>query len=211
MEKKQMTIHRALSELKLIDARIDKSISNLEPCIPNQKGQKIAGYLTEEEFNKNAQADFQSINDLIKRKASIKSEIVASNAVTFVKIGGLDYRVADAIAFKTIVESRIKLANQLRSKLNQVTAAINKGNEQIKKNSDTILANALNGADNAMKADKTTIDNITKPYLDANIYYMVDPLKAQERIAELEKETDAFRSEVDAVLSESNAITLINI
>ena len=210
MEEK-MTIHRGLSELKLLDARIEKGISQLEPVAPNQKNKKIGGYLDESEYVKNTLASWQSVIDLIKRKSAIKSAIVASNAKTMVKVGGKAFTVADAITFKTIIESKTKLASHLRGRLTAVAGSINKGNEQVNKNVDALLVAAFNGADNLTKATKESLDAIRIPYLDGNNYYMVDPLKVQEKIDELEKETSEFKMEVDAILSESNAVTFINV
>lgn len=209
MEHPKMTIHRALSELKIIDARIEKAITELDPVAGNQKGKKVMGYLTEEEFGENANKQWQSVNDLIDRKALIKAAIIKSNSETKVKVGSKEYTVANAITFKKIVETKNKLANHLKAKFTAVTAALNRGNDQIQKNADILLGNAL-GAE-ASKADKTTVDNIQMPYLEANTIHLIDPLKVQEKIMALEKENNDFQTEIDAVLSESNAITIITI
>lgn len=69
MEK--MTIHRALSELKLIDAKIEKQINELIPSGVYQKGKLVEGYITEADFEKSAKSKFDSVNDLIERKNKI--------------------------------------------------------------------------------------------------------------------------------------------
>ncbi len=104
MEK--MTIHRALSELKLIDARITKQISEIEPTGIFQKGKLINGYKTPEDFNTTAKSKMDSVNDLIKRKVTIKSAIVNSNSTTKVNVGGTEMSVADAITFKGVIAFR---------------------------------------------------------------------------------------------------------
>ena len=77
MEK--MTIHRALSELKLIDAKIEKQINEVLPSGIMQKGRLVNGFMQESEFEKNAKSKFDSVNDLIDRKNKIKSAIVTAN------------------------------------------------------------------------------------------------------------------------------------
>ena len=57
----------------------------------------------EEEFKKRTTSDFQSLNDLIKRRNQVKNAIVSSNAVTKVTVGGQTMTVAEAIEYKTII------------------------------------------------------------------------------------------------------------
>ncbi len=209
MENNGMTIHRALSELKLIDAKIDKQISELQPVAINQKGKKISGFVTEEEFKTRAESSYQSVTDLIARKIAIKSKIVESNSKTTVKVGGKDFTVADAITFKKIVETKKKLITHLTNKLKTETGNLNKNNEQVNANGLSISL-AVVGNDQSKK-DETQAVAAKKAYIDGNEFHLVDPLKIQDKIASLEKETGDFEAEIDAVLSESNAVTIITI
>jgi hypothetical protein len=209
MEQVKMTIHRALSELKLIDSKIEKGINDIYPVSINQKGKKIDGYITEEDFKSNATSNFQSVSDLIDRKLKIKSAIVKSNAETLVKISGKDFSVADAITFKKIVDIKKKFSQNLQNKLKTATGVMNKNNESVNKNLEILLQHSL-GAESS-KSNKDAIENISKPYLENNTFSLVDPLIIQEKISKLDKEVGDFESEIDAVLSESNAITFITI
>lgn len=204
-----MTIHRALSELKLLDARIEKAITEVNPVAINQKGKKIDGHITEDDFKNSAMSSWQSVNDLIARKVAIKSKIVESNSKTMVKVGDKDYTVADAITFKKIIEHKTKLSTSLAARLRHVVGVMNKNNEQVNKNADQIVNASLSG--DASKATKETVDNIAKPYLENNAFYLFDPLSIQEKITALETEAGTFSTEIDAVLSESNAVTIINL
>lgn len=47
--------------------------------------------------------------------------------------------------------------------------------------------------------------------MERNEYILIDPLKINTRIEELEVKVSSFKAEVDAVLSESNALTKITI
>jgi hypothetical protein len=47
------------------------------------------------------------------------------------------------------------------------------------------------------------------PFLEANRFSLIDPIKVESEIAKLEKEVGDFEAELDAVLSEVNAITQI--
>mgnify|MGYP001600111976 CR=1 FL=1 len=83
----KMNIHRALTELKLADAKIAKLIETIEPVGVFQKGKLINGRHKEEDFIQAAKSKFQAVGDLITRKNKIKSAIVDSNAVTKVRVG----------------------------------------------------------------------------------------------------------------------------
>lgn len=204
-----MTIHRALAELKLIDAKIEKQTVELHPTSAVQKGKKINGHLSEEEFKSQVSSRYDSIVDLIDRKVNIKSAIVESNGKTRVEIAGKSYTVADAITFKTVVLAKKNFIANMKQKSSHIIGQLNKNNETINKNVDALLANAF-GKEN-IKASKEDVDNISKPYLEYNIFNLVDPLKIDEKIEKMEKEVQDFEVNVDAILSESNAITVIAI
>lgn len=205
MEK--MTIHRALSELKLIGSRIEKEISIIIPVGLMQKGGLVNGLYEKEKFDSQAKSNFQSVLDLITRRDKIKSAIVKANSNTFVKIANIEMTIADAINAKTAIVYKKKLVETLGQKLRQTYVQLEKNNAQVD-------ANALNLAQAALqkkevKITDTDVQNITKPYLDANLFVLVNPFDAENKINEIDQNISAFESEVDAVLSEINAITII--
>lgn len=206
MEK--ITIHRALAELKLIDAKIEKGIADIYPTAICQKGKKIDGFLTEEEFNSNALSAYDSVSDLIGRKVKIKSAIVKSNAITSVQVGETQMSVSDAISYKKIITLKEVLKTNLKAKHTGAVAAMNKNNDIVGKNCDTLL---LQVAGKDTKTSKEDLDAVSKPYLDNNIFSLIDPLKVTDKVASLEKEIGDFSTQVDACLSESNAVTFIEI
>src|SRR5690554_4907003 len=96
----EMTITRGLSELKLINDRIQRKINDARFAVGNKNNNKKIDGMTIEEFNKNAKSQYQSIQDLIERRKKIKSAIVDSNAKTVVTIAGKEMTVASAIERK---------------------------------------------------------------------------------------------------------------
>lgn len=203
----KITIHRGLAELKLLDSRIQKSINEIYPTAVCQKGKKIDGHITEEEFKKNAETSYQSITDLITRKVKLKSAIVKSNAATVVTIGGRQMSVADAITYKTIIDHQKNFNSFLRQRHTGAVANLNKNNDNVNKNVEILLQNAF-GKDST-KISKDDLEAVSKPYLDNNTFHLIDPLKAADKITQLDKEIAEFETEVDAVLSESNSVTFI--
>lgn len=205
MEK--MTIHRALSELKLIDAKIEKQINEVAPSGIMQKGKLVNGYVQETDFEKSAKSKYDSVNDLIDRKNQIKSAIVAANGVTQVKVAEKQMTIADAINFKAVIKFKKKLIETLKARHRQAVGELNKQNEIVNANVQRILE-ATFGKEN-VKVGKEDVEAVRKPYLEANEFHLFDPLKVDETVEKLEKEVSEFEAEVDAVLSEINAVTII--
>jgi len=207
-----MTIHRALSELKLIDARIEKAINVVEPTGLIQLNKLVNGFYAKDDFEKDVKAKFQSVTDLIERKNSIKSAIVKANGATIVKVGEKKMTIADAINFKAVIAVKKTLIVQLIKKHNIVKAKFTQENEKI---SNVALENAKimigKQGDDRVKPNDEDVKNIVEPFVKRNEFHLVDPLKVEELIEKLQNEVNEFEAEVDAVLSEINAITIIEI
>lgn len=204
-----MTIHRGLSELKLIDSKIEKQTKDLVPCGINQKDKLIYGYITEEDLKKSAQSNYDSILALIDRKIAIKSAIVNANGVTKVKVGEKEMTIADAINYKSVLWFKKALVNQLLSKHKGCVAELNKNNEIVESNVQKLLEFTF-GKEN-VKVDVKDIDAVRKPYIESNQFHLFDPLKIEDKISSLHKEIEEFEMEVDSVLSEINSITFIEV
>lgn len=207
MEK--MTIHRALAELKLIDAKIQKAIDEVQPVEIHQKDKKIGGYMTQDEFKSQAESKYQSAIDLISRRTTIKSVIVKSNATTTLKVGEKEMTVANAITEKGNIASKKTLINILQARFKAATSRLNQQNEIVNKNCQIILEHTF-GKDNT-KVAASDMDSVRKPFMDSNEFHLFDPLKIQDKIAGMEKEVSEFEANIDAALSESNAVTFIEI
>ncbi|MBL7978628.1 MAG: hypothetical protein JNN12_09815 [Bacteroidetes Order II. Incertae sedis bacterium] len=209
MNTQRMTIHRGLSELKLLDVRITKTIQNLKPAEVRQKDKLIGGRTPEAEFVQEAKSKFQAIQDLIVRKNKIKCAIVEANSKTMVEVAGRKMTIADAINYKRLVEYQKSLIEAIQNGHRRAVAELNTRNTQVEQNLQHILETTF-GKDN-VKVGKDDIESIRKPFLEANAYHLVDPLEAEKTIERLEKEVGEFEAEVDAILSEANAVTYIEI
>ena len=67
MTTETMTIHKALSELKVIGARIDKTISQGVYCKANKHSNDKINGVSVDEFKTQIQASWNKANDLISR------------------------------------------------------------------------------------------------------------------------------------------------
>lgn len=207
MEK--MTIHRGLSELKLIDAKIKRAISDINPVGLMQKDKLVNNVYEKKAFDKDVKSKFQSILDLIERKSKIKNAIISINGITKIEVAGKAMTIADAINLKMTSVITEELISILKSKYASRVAEMNKTNEQINKNALAIVQAALQNKELSVD-DKSAIP-ISKPYIELNELKLVDPIGVEKVTDKLRDNLDNFKSEVDAVLSEINAITHIQI
>lgn len=207
-QKVKISITRGLAELKNLDNRIQKAIQEGQ-YIGFTTGKKvIPGFQTNEEFEEKIKANYQSVQDLIKRRNLIKSAIVQSNATTKVTIAGIEMTVAEAIERKT----SIKYDQQLLEKMKQAYSfVINKyevEDERVKERLDEHLQKTF-GKDVKVTSDQ--YDSVAKPFLEQNAPKIIDPLKLKDEIDKLAKNISDFLTEVDFALSESNTLTQIEI
>lgn len=207
--KTKMTLHRALSELKLIDSKISKQISEIVPVGIHQEGKLINANLKEEDFKTAAQSKFDSINTLIKRKSDIKSAIVEANANTTLTVGTKIMTIADAINLKASIAFKKAFIDRMKAVYNSALATKNKNNDTVNANVQVLLEKVF--SKDTSKVAATDMANVRDPYLKANEFHMYDPIDCKAKIEALELEVSEFESEVDSCLSEINAITTIEI
>lgn len=205
----EMSVQRALSELKLLHGRIERAISDAYLISSYKKSaKKVNNIDTPAEFSAKAEASYQSIVDLTERRKKIKSAIVASNANTMVKIAGKEMTVAEAIERKESISYEISLLSHMESQYRTALANCQRANDMVQIKLDELLLTTL-GKEGKQKATTDEVEAISKPYLEQNQHEVLDVLKLGDKIKELKEVIEQFNSEVDFVLSESNVITKI--
>ncbi|GFN32503.1 hypothetical protein [Paenibacillus xylaniclasticus] len=204
----KISITRGLAELKTLDSRIRKAIQETS-YIGLVTGKKaIVGYKDNTEYESKVKSNYQSVNDLIKRRNNIKAAIVKSNAETIVTVGGKEMTVAEAIERKSSIEYEQLLLHKLT---NEYAAAIRKyeqEEEKVKGRLDELIKTTF-GSDKKPTADQ--YDATSKPFLEQNEPKLIDPLKLKNEIDKLSCEIEEFLTNVDYELSTINAITQIEI
>ena len=213
MTTEKMTVHKALAELKTMDERISKAIrENTYVLAVKHSAEKING-MTVANFKEKMRSGYQKATDLIARRDAMKRAVVLSNATTKVKVGENEYTVAEAIEMKNHgMEFRRALLHQMNSAY--VTAqnelARNSGETLEKKAEQYVLAViAAQPKDSKMSVDSEAMKALRKTYIENNTYDLVDPLDVAKIMETLDAEINEFNAEVDAALSVSNALTVI--
>lgn len=178
----EMTITRALSELKMLDKRINRTIDEavLGGLVIGKHIQN--GFQNQEEVEKKAKADDQSIQALIKRRNAIKSAIVVSNATTTIEVAGVSMTVAEAIERKTSIDYDIRYLRKLKKVYTELVDRSEQINEDVKKRLDQHLE-TLFGKDG--KTQAAANQEIVKSFLAENEAAIIDPLRLRVKIEQL--------------------------
>lgn len=213
MTNEKMTVHKALAELKTIDDRISKAMR--ETCYVlavKHSAEKISG-VSVSDFKTQMKGGYQKVTDLIARRDAMKRAVVLSNATTEVQIGGTKYTVAEAIEMKN---HGVEFKKQL---LSYMTTAHNTAQNELARNGGEALEQraeqyvlsviAAQPKDSKMSVDSEAMKSLRKTYIENNTYDLLDPLDVTKTMAALDAEINEFEAEVDAALSVSNALTVI--
>lgn len=215
MTKEKMTVHQALAELKVLDSRIIKSISDGRYVTANKHtNDKIDGKPIAN-FKENAVASYRKSVDLINRRNAIKRAVIMSNASTMVSVNGVEYTVAEAIDMKNNgMEMKDLLLRTLVSQNATANSVINSHTgEAIEQAAERYVISIISSQpkDSKMGIESDAMQGIRKAYIENNTFDKIDPLGIDALMEKMENEITSFKTNIDAALSVSNAITTIEI
>lgn len=211
MTTEKMSVHKALCELKTIDARIEKTIRATTYVFANKHNNTKVNGMSLGDFCAEIKANHKSAQDLIARRDAIKRAVTLSNATTKVMISGKEYTVAEAIDFKN---HTVPLMNDMLSKMasdnmraRSVSDAAN--GSALETRADEYIKSLYGNVDT--KGASEEIKKVRADFITAQTTELVDPLKITDEMATLEKEINDFTVEIDSALSVSNALTELEI
>ncbi|WP_107839377.1 hypothetical protein [Metasolibacillus meyeri] len=205
---KKMSIHRALTELKLLTKRIEEATKQVDVIVANRKSNSKINGMEIGEYTKQMQASYDKVQSLIQYRNRIKSLVVMSNAQTIVTIGDVTMTVAEAIERKQSINLEKKLVETMRKQYRHATEVVASENGVLPEKLETYLVNILGNKD---KQTPEEVKLHTETFMKRNEFELIDPLHVKTKIDQLTAKIEEFESEVDAVLSESNATTFIEI
>lgn len=200
---------RALVELKTLDGRIERAIVAVVANVPKRGNELPPGNGNQDEFTKKQKANLQVVTDLTGRRRTVKAALVRSNAATAITVAGETMTVAEAIERKQSIQYEKSLLARLKQGFSQATSHIEANNEKVRENLLQLLQ-ATYGKEGSTVTG-SDYDAVAGPFLAQHELSLVDPLNVQERIAELEKTIEDFGAEVDIALTESNALTKLEV
>ena len=213
MTTEKMTIHKALAELKTLDDRIRKAMKEATYVLAvKHSAEKINGK-TVTDFKDQMKSGYQKVTDLIARRDAMKRAVVLSNANTKVKVGNVEYTVAEAIEMKNHgVEFKKMLLQYITMDHNAAQNELNRNSgETLEKKAEQYVLSVISAQpkDSKMSIDSDAMKALRNTYIENNTYDLLDPLKVASIMETLDAEINEFEAEVDAALSVSNALTVV--
>ncbi len=213
MTKEAMNIHRALSELKILDSRIENAIQSTTFVVANKHSNETINGKSLSQYRESMKSEAQKVKSLIDRRNAMKRAVVLSNASTTVPIGGVEYTVAEAIEMKNHGMANLKLMRTcMVNQLSRANGVINlNSGEALERKAENYVLAVIQAQpkDSKMSIDSDAMVAVRKTYLENNTFDLVDPLYIEEKIRQYDEQISTFDAEVDAVLSTSNALTTI--
>lgn len=212
-EVKKISITRALVELKRLGDQINSAILTGKFVARTQgknSYRKVIGSNDSvEAMNAKIQGSFDKVEALIANREKMKSAIVLSNATTKVMVLGREMTVAEAIELKATIDFRTAYRNQLRGQLMVGLSEVEKANTAL----DTAIEVSVNTifSSEKSKVDADTLRSVSGPQKEQKEAALLDPAKIESRIEKLSNEISELTFEVDFILSESNAKTIIEV
>ncbi|MGY4797448.1 hypothetical protein ACVNNN_21145 [Lysinibacillus fusiformis] len=207
-EIKKLSIHRALTELKMLNLRIEAATNEVSAVVANRKSNRRINGVDIHEYEKQMQASYDKVVGLMSYRNKIKALVVQSNANTKVMVGKEEMTVAEAIERKQSIQYEKNLLEIIQHQHRSAINTVAKENDALPGKLETYLINILGNKD---KQSPEEVKLHTETFMKRNEFEIIDPLNAKQQIERLSNRIEEFETEVDAVLSESNATTFIEV
>lgn len=205
---KNITITRALAELKTLEARFNKKVSELKTVAVSVGGKLIKpnNMYLKEDFEKQSKSDLQSVIDLYNNICAIRKAIDKSNSTTTIEFMGTTMTIQEALVHKRYTGLRKDLLDKLKKQYNTTSDVVSIEQRKLEDYLED-LHKSLN-PESGKQVDYEALDSAARKSREVSL---VDPCDIQDKIKKLEEEVEKFSTEIDYVLSTSNSTTFIEI
>lgn len=201
----EMNLHKALSYKKLLNKKISKLTDELTVVGLRTKASENE-YDSKKpvvEFETNVKAKYKQLQDYISNYAKVCNAITLSNSITKVTINNIEMTVSDAINRKNNIHLEENLLKSMKYEYSRTITRIEGNNDSLENKIDK-----LREIDAKERLDKQSTYDLMR---DTETWILVNPLNIDKEIDKLENSIMNFKSEVDYVLSTSNAQTIIQL
>lgn len=221
--KETMTIRKALAEKKLLDKKITKLFSTFNPTFISRPKEEYVGAFKVDELAEKIKADYQALNDLIKRREAINKAIFDSNAVAKITVPKFINLVIDNDATSKAATEEISIAVAINRKeyYKQLYTYLTKIKTEIAQTADVFRMTNIKNQQAAQAAleirykDKQNVPKDWSALLDAEIKNNApefnDPLDFKHKIDILIESIETYLSNIDVKLSSATEVNEITI
>lgn len=201
----QISITRALTRVKVIEKQLEQLSYDkyVRSVLEQDKDKKQS-----EDFKSESKSNFDKFNSLFDESVSLQKAIRKSNEDTLVRISGKEMTVSEALILKSLIEHKQQLLSNIRDQNSNANNEIEKAETQIESKAQAFVQSLKtenqSQIDDAMKVGRLSA---TKELRKVRL----TGLNVEQILKEDLEFVQEFLVEVDYVLSESNATTLIEI
>lgn len=217
MQTKTLKVQEALNELSMLDSRISKKMNKLVAVGVEAEDKLVypkRSKLTVDKFTTDAEADTQSITDLINYRTALRSAVIKSNGTTTVQVGKDTITVAEAIKRKELIEDEYIFLSILERQLQESESKAFNHNSKI--DSELLEKEKLVlGSEKERKGDDTTLLEAIRKTSEAKrasiILPKINGVPLDEYIEAKNEELDYFTTNIGFILTASNVTTDITV
>lgn len=212
MEK--LLITQALDEREMLRKKIHDKINKarfLDTICVNSEKADISKE-TRIEFENNAKAAYQQIDDLMARFWRLNRAIIRSNANTILKTSQGDLSVAEVISMRDELKSiepynfRASLISKMEEEEASRRIEVSIANKSLAEKAESMRL-AILGKDSNKKEDKPL--EVVNEFIKQNTTELLDPLSINKKIEEFKDFNSRILREFDSAIKVSNATTYI--
>lgn len=208
----KISVTRALALLKATEAKLSRAINGMTFSVVTAGiGDNMSVPLTAlsvKEVTEQIVNRSNATNDLLALREKLKAAIVLSNATTDVMVGTRKMKVAEAIELKRSIAFDESLLAVMRKDFVRVQSVHSAALAQFNQKVEQATAASF-GKDKKVTADDIAL--VTGPLAIKGQVGLLDPLGHAKLIEDLEAKIEDFKVNVDFALSESNALTQIEL
>lgn len=216
MAKEQLLVCDALDERDFLRKKIMKAINEASfICAKKARDEKVEG-ADVETFKKNAQATYQSIQDMIKRYNAIDTAITQSNAETQIETrSGVKMTRAAAIAQRKVLlsEGRAEtdftgaLLRVMKQQYSSATMRLNELNTMADHQAESLKLNMVGKDTNKKLTDEDV--KVVEAMVTPLYGELVDPIGLKDEYNKALDKYNTLVKEIETAIKVSNATTYI--
>ena len=220
----KLSIHRVLALKKTTADRILSELENSLLIDIRQGNKSTLRGVAVEDIEKQIISAYQKINQLISNYIKIKSALLQSNAgirgnvenLHRVEVCGRKYTMAELIFMSDEIYGnrrhkdafKQQLLDKMKKSYSTATFKVDRQFQKIEDDIKDYLANAVS-SDKGLSNEE--IKKRSDMFHADGDFSLIDPLNLRDKIEKLESEIEQFRTDCDAVISEQNALTTVEI
>ena len=200
-----ISLHRVIAEIKSLEEKLNLSVPVVAAC--SSKDQMV-GNLTKEKFEAQSQGAIDEFTANLSRLRKLKAARNLANSTTVVKIAGSEMTIDEAIIYKVTSEKLRTFVQFVKSQMVSAANQVAIASAEVEKK---IEAQAIAIGGSTKKIDQNELDTIRRMFQKSTGKEIAIGSNVEDFIAKATKSLDEFAVEVDYVLSEANAKTLVDV